>query len=46
MPQGQAGSRTSDVMTAIRSKIAGRALLPGDRLPSIRGFMTALPRRG
>lgn len=33
-----AGARTSDVMRAIRSKVASRALAPGDRLPSIRGF--------
>lgn len=42
MLRSGAGSRTSDVMTAIRSKIAGRALLPGDRLPSIRGFATSM----
>jgi DNA-binding transcriptional MocR family regulator len=30
------------VMTAIRSKIAGRALLPGERLPSIRGFAASM----
>lgn len=42
MLQGETGSRMSDVMMAIRSKIAGRALLPGDRLPSIRGFATSM----
>jgi DNA-binding transcriptional MocR family regulator len=42
MLQSEAGSRTMDVMTAIRSKIAGRALLPGERLPSIRGFAASM----
>jgi DNA-binding transcriptional MocR family regulator len=37
-----AGSRTSDVMTAIRGRIAGRALAPGDRLPSIRRFAATM----
>lgn len=32
------GTRTAAVMTAIRQRIAARALAPGDRLPSIRGF--------
>jgi len=31
-------SRISDVMAAIRKRIASRALAPGDRLPSIRRF--------
>ena len=31
-------TRTTDVMTAIRAKVASRALGPGDRLPSIRSF--------
>lgn len=35
---GRRGTRTLDVMTAIRGKIANRALGPGDRLPSIRAF--------
>mgnify|MGYP003119528319 CR=1 FL=1 len=35
---GQRGRRTLEVMTAIRGKIASRALGPGDRLPSIRAF--------
>lgn len=37
-----AGSRTLDVMTAIRGRIAARALAPGDRLPSIRRFAAAM----
>ncbi|WLS11475.1 PLP-dependent aminotransferase family protein (plasmid) [Shinella sumterensis] len=32
------GTRTSDVMNAVRGRIAGRMLGPGDRLPSIRNF--------
>ena len=40
--RGEAGSRAIDVMTAIRSKIGGRALLPGERLPSIRGFAASM----
>src|SRR5690606_2293593 len=42
MLRNEAGGRTADVMTAIRSKIAGRALLPGERLPSIRGFAATM----
>lgn len=42
MPPSETRSRTSDVMASIRSKIAGRALLPGDRLPSIRGFAVSM----
>lgn len=42
MPRSEAGSRTADVMTAIRTKIAGRALLPGERLPSIRGLAASM----
>ena len=30
--------RTTEVMDAIRQRIATRALLPGERLPSIRRF--------
>lgn len=33
---GPAGSRIADVMAAINGRIATRALMPGDRLPSIR----------
>jgi DNA-binding transcriptional MocR family regulator len=32
------GTRTADVMQAIRAKVASRALSIGDRLPSIRSF--------
>ena len=32
------GARTTDVMKAIRAKVASRAFGPGDRLPSIRAF--------
>ena len=39
---GPAGNRTSDVMTAIRGRIASRALAPGDRLPSIRRFAASM----
>jgi DNA-binding transcriptional MocR family regulator len=35
-------TRTGEVMTAIRRKVANRALLPGDRLPSIRRFAATL----
>ena len=42
MLRTEAGNRTSDVMTAIRAKISSRALLPGDRLPSIRGFAATM----
>jgi DNA-binding transcriptional MocR family regulator len=38
MTSSLAGSRTADVMSAIRDRIARRALAPGDRLPSIRRF--------
>ena len=31
-------TRTEELMTAIRAKIAARAIAPGDRLPSVRGF--------
>lgn len=36
------GTRTSDVMNAVRGRIAGRMLGPGDRLPSIRNFATTM----
>jgi DNA-binding transcriptional MocR family regulator len=36
------GTRTAHVMTAIRAKVASRALTTGDRLPSIRRFATAM----
>ena len=36
------GTRTGDVMEAIRRKMAGRALSPGEKLPSIRAFAATL----
>ncbi|WP_018631944.1 aminotransferase-like domain-containing protein [Neomegalonema perideroedes] len=38
----KAGGRTQAVMQAIRARLASRALGPGDRLPSIRGFARSL----
>lgn len=35
-------TRTTEVMEAIRGKIAARALLPGERLPSIRRFAATM----
>lgn len=35
-------TRTESVMSAIRAKLASRALTAGDRLPSIRGFADAM----
>jgi DNA-binding transcriptional MocR family regulator len=35
-------TRTGEVMAAIRLKVSNRALLPGDRLPSIRRFAETL----
>lgn len=35
-------TRTDTVMAAIRGKLAGRLLAPGDRLPSIRRFAAAM----
>ena len=35
-------TRTGEVMAAIRSKVSSRALVSGDRLPSIRGFAAAM----
>lgn len=40
--QDQRGSRTEGVMSAVRSKLASRALTAGDRLPSIRSFANAM----
>jgi len=37
-----AGPRTSEAMAAIRGRIAGGGLGPGDRLPSIRGLAATL----
>jgi len=42
MPRSDAGTRTTDVMLAIRNKIASRSLAPGDRLPSIRSFAATM----
>ncbi|MBR0844929.1 PLP-dependent aminotransferase family protein [Bradyrhizobium liaoningense] len=39
---GRGGTRTSDVMGAIRAKVAGRALGAGDRLPSIRSLAATM----
>ncbi len=41
-PIARKSTRTADVMAAIRAKIAGRALGPGDRLPSIRAFAATM----
>ena len=41
-PQPAEGTRTAEIMQAIRSRVASRALGPGDRLPSIRGFAAAM----
>lgn len=38
MIDNQATTRTQALMNAVRAKIANRALGPGDRLPSVRGF--------
>src|SRR5512142_2206832 len=35
-------NRTSEVMEAIRSRMANRTLTAGEKLPSIRGFATAM----
>lgn len=35
-------TRTGQVMAAIRARVAGRALAPGDRLPSIRSFAATM----
>ena len=35
-------TRTGEVMAAIRLKVSSRALMPGDRLPSIRSFSATL----
>ncbi|MCF3639340.1 PLP-dependent aminotransferase family protein [Rhizobium sp. TRM95111] len=36
------GTRTAEVMRAIRDRIAARVLATGDRLPSIRGFAASM----
>ena len=40
--KGRVGTRTLDIMAAVRSRIASRALAPGDRLPSIRSFAASM----
>lgn len=40
--RGRNGTRTADVMSAIRAKVAGRALGAGDRLPSIRSLAATM----
>lgn len=40
--QRTAGTRRQAVMDAIRAKITSRALVAGDRLPSVRGFAAAM----
>jgi DNA-binding transcriptional MocR family regulator len=40
--KGRGGTRTIDVMSAIRAKVAGRALTAGDRLPSIRSLAATM----
>ncbi len=37
-PHRRVGTRTEELMDAIRTRIAGRALATGDRLPSVRAF--------
>jgi DNA-binding transcriptional MocR family regulator len=41
-PDAPEGTRTNEVMKAIRAKVASRGLTAGDRLPSIRGFATTM----
>jgi DNA-binding GntR family transcriptional regulator len=38
LEKAKSGTRVSMVMAAIRQRIAGRSLTPGDKLPSIRSF--------
>ena len=40
--KGGEATRTAEVMAAIRMKVASRALVSGDRLPSIRGFAATM----
>jgi len=42
MSEEKSGTRVSIVMTAIRQRIAGRSLTPGDKLPSIRSFAATM----
>lgn len=39
---GRSATKTAEIMDAIRARVASRALEPGDRLPSIRSFATAM----
>lgn len=40
--KGRNGTRTADVMSAVRAKVAGRVLGAGDRLPSIRSLAATM----
>ena len=40
--KGRNSTRTADVMSAVRAKVAGRALSAGDRLPSIRSLAATM----
>jgi DNA-binding transcriptional MocR family regulator len=42
MPDDARGTRTTDVMQAIRARVASRALVADDRLPSIRSFAATM----
>jgi DNA-binding transcriptional MocR family regulator len=42
MARNPAATRTHQLMQAVRARIDSRALLPGDRLPSVRGFATTM----
>ena len=42
MPEAPIGGRIAAVMTSIRQRMARRALLPGERLPSIRGLAAGM----
>ncbi|MEN3350130.1 MAG: hypothetical protein V7632_3765, partial [Bradyrhizobium sp.] len=41
-PDDAKSTRTTEVMNAIRARVASRALAAGDRLPSIRSFATTM----
>lgn len=41
-PLDRQGTRTAEVMRAVRAKVASRALAAGDRLPSIRRFAVTM----
>lgn len=40
--RGRGATRTIDVMSAVRAKLAARTLSAGDRLPSIRSLATTM----